>query len=117
MLPAMMKICTNSKRYLCFRRHTHYSLLITHLLLLVFFSAGAQHPIAFATKTDFAVIKNSLTKYPVLRSSYEAMKKNIDNYLGKDVDVPVPKDPAGGYTHDRHKENYTLIFNAGLLYN
>jgi hypothetical protein len=37
--------------------------------------------------------------------------------LDKDVDVPFPKDPAGGYTHDKHKSNYTLMFNSGILYN
>jgi VanZ family protein len=40
----------------------------------------------------------------------------IDPLLGKEIDVPFPKDPAGGYTHDRHKENYILMFNSGLLY-
>lgn len=45
------------------------------------------------------------------------MKQKVDAYLGKEVDVPLPKDPQGGYTHDRHKENYMLMFNAGILYN
>jgi hypothetical protein len=30
--------------------------------------------------------------------------------------VPVPKDAGGGYTHDKHKDNYNLMFNSGMLY-
>ena len=33
------------------------------------------------------------------------------------MDVPFPKDPAGGYTHDKHKSNYMLMFNSGILFN
>jgi len=39
----------------------------------------------------------------MLRQSYDAIKKEVDPWIGKEIDVPVPKDPAGGYTHERHK--------------
>jgi hypothetical protein len=77
----------------------------------------AQHPITFFTKAEAAAVKSSLDKYPVLSQSYQEIKKDVDAYIGKDVDVPFPKDPAGGYTHDKHKANYTLMFNSGVLYN
>lgn len=92
-------------------------LLILSALLLVSAIAGAQHPLAFATKAELQTVKASLAKYPVLEQSYAGIRSEVDAWLGKDVDVPLPKDPAGGYTHDRHKANYTLMFNAGLLYN
>jgi oligo-alginate lyase len=76
-----------------------------------------QHPVTFLTATEAAEVKKGLTVYPVLTASYNNIKSDVDSYLGKDVDVPVPKDPAGGYTHDRHKANYTLMFNSGVLYN
>jgi len=41
----------------------------------------------------------------------------VDEWVNKDVDVPFPKDPAGGYTHEKHKANYMLMFNSGILYN
>src|SRR5687768_9198819 len=89
------------------------------LLYLVFSSAilNAQHPVSFFTKTEAADVARQLNKYPLLTKSYNEIKKETDTWLNKEVDVPVPKDPAGGYTHDRHKANYTLMFNAGLLYN
>lgn len=78
---------------------------------------NAQHPVTFFTKTEAAEVKKNLAKYPLLARSYKEIKEEVDQHTGKDVDVPFPKDPAGGYTHDRHKANYTLMFNSGILYN
>ena len=89
--------------------------IITLVFLTLF--AAAQHPLAFATKKELEEVKKAVPKYPVLLKSYSEIKKEVDTWLGKEVDVPFPKDPAGGYTHDRHKANYTLMFNGGLLYN
>lgn len=77
----------------------------------------AQHPVTFFTKAEAAEVKNNISKYPVLLHSYTEIKKDVDQWIGKTIDVPFPKDPAGGYTHDKHKYNYTLMFNSGLLYN
>jgi len=90
---------------------------IIFLLLVACSGAMAQsHPIAFGTGNDFAQVKASLTQPGFLASSYADIKKQVDAQLGKDIDVPVPKDPAGGYTHEQHKSNYFLMFNAGQLY-
>ncbi len=75
-----------------------------------------QHPVAFATKKDLTLVKNSLAANSLLNKSYNEIKNAVDQWIGKDIDVPVPKDPAGGYTHEKHKENYNLMFNAGVLY-
>jgi hypothetical protein len=89
------------------------------MLSFLFFAAKsfAQHPIAFATKSELAEVKAAIPKYALLQKSFNEIKADVDSWLGKEVDVPFPKDPAGGYTHDRHKANYTLMFNSGLLYN
>src|SRR5215212_9151369 len=91
--------------------------LLTIFLIFISFFSKAQHPVAFVTRPDIDYIKTNLSKYPILQKSYAEIKQGVDVYLGKNVDVPFPKDPQGGYTHDRHKENYMLLFNAGLLYN
>lgn len=91
--------------------------LLTFFFLLTAATLYAQHPLAFATKAELQSVKSSINRYPVLQKSYNEIKANVDEYLSKAVDVPVPKDAAGGYTHDRHKANYTLMFNSGLLYN
>lgn len=75
-----------------------------------------QHPAAFAKRADLLAVKESINKYPILQSSFNEIKQSVDKWIGKDIDVPFPKDPAGGYTHEKHKENYYLMFNAGVLY-
>ncbi|MFL5773634.1 MAG: alginate lyase family protein [Flavisolibacter sp.] len=90
-------------------------LLIVFLCFSIY--SNAQHPIAFDTQSDFAFIKKNLSSNSILKNSYAEVKQSVDAWLGKDVDVPLPKDAQGGYTHDRHKENYMLIFNGGLLFN
>jgi len=90
--------------------------IITALLLMTVL-VKAQHPVTFFTKAEAANVKAGISKYPLLKRSYEEIKKQVDEYMGKDVDVPFPKDAAGGYTHDRHKNNYMLMFNSGILYN
>ncbi|MGC4101938.1 heparinase II/III domain-containing protein [Ferruginibacter sp.] len=79
--------------------------------------AAAQHPVTFFTRSEAAELKSGINKYPLLTDSYQEIRSQVDAWIGKDVDVPQPKDPAGGYTHERHKANYTLMFNSGILYN
>jgi oligo-alginate lyase len=91
--------------------------LITAALLLLVYANAQQHPVTFFTKAEAAEVKMNIGKLPLLTQSYNGIKADVDIYIGKDVDVPIPKDPAGGYTHDKHKANYTLMFNSGILYN
>ncbi len=77
----------------------------------------AQHPNTFFTKGEAADLKLSTAKYPLLNQSCKELKEQVDEWINKDVDVPLPKDPAGGYTHEKHKANYMLMFNSGILYN
>jgi hypothetical protein len=90
---------------------------LTLFFLFSSFACAAQHPVAFAKKSELEGVAKQLSRYPILQNSFSDIKKNVDNYIGKDVDVPFQKDPAGGYTHERHKDNYVLVFQAGLLYN
>lgn len=92
-------------------------LLITIGLIILSVFVRAQHPITFFTKQEAAAVKNDISKYPLLKKSFTSIKNEVDKWIGLAVDVPVPKDQAGGYTHEVHKYNYTLMFNAGLLYN
>ncbi len=92
-------------------------LIICVLFLMPAIMQAQKHPITFFTKAEAAEVKTNLNTPSLLTQSYNDIKKQVDEYVGKDVDVPFPKDAAGGYTHDKHKTNYTLMFNSGLLYN
>src|SRR5687768_695551 len=85
-------------------------------LLFISFLLPAQHPNTFFTKSEAEQLRKSFSKSNLFNRSFLDVKKEVDVWLNKDVDVPFPKDPAGGYTHDRHKANYTLMFNSGILF-
>lgn len=91
--------------------------LITGLLWMSATAVAQQHPLSFITAAEAASVKAGIAKYPLLNQFYSEIKGRVDGWIGKDVDVPFPKDPVGGYTHDKHKSNYLLMFNSGLLYN
>lgn len=85
------------------------------------YSNAQKHPFLYINKQDanelLQASKNNIGSASVFKQSFLETKKEVDAFVGKEVDVPFPVDPAGGYTHDKHKSNYTLMFNAGLLYN
>jgi hypothetical protein len=53
---------------------------------------------------------------PLFAATLARSKAFVDPQLSKTIDVPVPADAGGGYTHERHKDNYRLIYEAGMLY-
>lgn len=53
---------------------------------------------------------------PLFKQTLDKARRSVAPYLKRRPDVPVPKDAGGGYTHERHKDNYRLIREAGMLY-
>lgn len=49
-------------------------------------------------------------------ATQEAAEKRLEAQMALPFNVPVPKDPGGGYTHEVHKANAALIYDAGQLY-
>jgi len=99
-----------------------YKILLFSIACFIFVTSHAQkHPFLYINKQDanelLQATKNNNGTSSVFKQSFEETKKEVDAFVGKEVDVPFPTDPAGGYTHDKHKTNYMLMFNAGLLYN
>ena len=43
-------------------------------------------------------------------------EKRLKANMSRPITVPVPKDPGGGYTHETHKANFALIYDAAQLY-
>ncbi|KCZ93450.1 Heparinase II/III [Hyphomonas johnsonii MHS-2] len=48
--------------------------------------------------------------------SIAALRASVDERRAEGVDVPVPVDAGGGYTHEQHKQNAKTIYEAGMLY-
>lgn len=79
--------------------------------------AHAQvHPNIMLTKAGIAAVRRGVQQYPLLRSSFNDVKQQADRAIAKPINVPVPKDGAGGYTHEQHKKNYQDMVACGLAY-
>lgn len=53
---------------------------------------------------------------PLFAAEVEAAKRDVEASIRAGINVPVPKDPGGGFTHEQHKRNYRIIFEGGQLY-
>lgn len=85
-------------------------------LFVATFCIAAQHPSISLTPAGVKTIRKSLGKYEVFDRSYAYAKQEADAALALPIDVPVPKDAAGGYTHEQHKKNYYAMYYAGIMY-
>ena len=53
---------------------------------------------------------------PTFTQTLEAAKAKIEAQMALPLTIPVPKDAGGGYTHEKHKDNAKLIYDAGQIY-
>lgn len=88
---------------------------LTIILLLPGIMPAQQRPSMLVNAADIASIKRSAGKYPLFEQAMTEAKAKVDAAIALPMDVPVPKD-AGGYTHERHKQNYSEMQMAGVLY-
>jgi len=90
------------------------------LLLFIFcslsFSSLAAHPNLVITQDDVVKMRNAIMREGRFQDAYLQVKQEVDLHLAMPNVVPVPKDGGGGYTHERHKKNYQLMYNAGVVY-
>ena len=77
--------------------------------------AQEKYPTLFLTQRDVKAMKEARGHVPLFDASLENARRRVDPVLSLPIDVPFPKD-AGGYTHERHKQNYTEMYLAGILY-
>ncbi len=96
-------------------------LLITGLIFLLL-SCSAEtgvkesaYPRLSLSSTEATAIASNLNKLPILNESYQDLKNGTDKAIISDIDVPLPGE-SGGYAHERHKQNYRDMKNAGYMY-
>lgn len=76
----------------------------------------SQHPSLTLTEQGVKKIKAGLGTLPLFDQQVELTKEIVEKGIKEGIDVPIPKDMAGGYTHERHKSNWKLMNHAGNLY-
>lgn len=78
-----------------------YSLL---LVLITSFGNAQEHPNLILTKKGVQEIRQQLGKVPLFDASLADVKAEVDAEIAKPISVPIPKDMAGGFTHEQHKK-------------
>lgn len=91
--------------------------LVTIVFLLLLGSTRAQdHPGLILTRAGVEALRAARGKTPLLDQAIAQAKAKVDGEIKLGIAVPVPKDLAGGYTHERHKANFFTMQLAGVLF-
>lgn len=53
---------------------------------------------------------------PLFAGEVDRARRDVEASIKSGVNVPAPKDPGGGFTHEQHKRNYRVIFEGGQLF-
>lgn len=67
------------------------------------------------TNQEVREINALIGKNILITDSYDALKKATDFALDHPIDIPPPGE-SGGYEHERHKQNYRDMKNAGIMF-
>ena len=79
-------------------------------------AAGHMHPSLSLDPAAVADMRAHYAASPLFADVVASTQARIDAEMLQPINVPVPKDPGGGYTHEQHKKNYKSISDAGFLY-
>jgi len=95
-----------------------HAILAVFLLVMTVPACMAEQdrPRLLMSAADVSLIAESETLPASFAAALESARSKVDAYLDELPDIPVPVDPGGGYTHEQHKRNSTVILNAGVLY-
>uniref|UniRef100_UPI004047F1BA alginate lyase family protein n=1 Tax=Mariniflexile sp. TaxID=1979402 RepID=UPI004047F1BA len=75
-----------------------------------------EHPSLILTKSGVEKIRAQLGNVPLFDETLAKVKAEVDAEILNGIEVPIPKDFSGGYTHERHKKNFLILQKAGVLY-
>lgn len=78
-------------------------------------AATGPHPRIFLNAVDAAQLRLQSARYPLLARTFTETRATVDRALAASIDVPAPGE-AGGYAHEKHKQNYREMQAAGSLY-
>lgn len=53
---------------------------------------------------------------PLIGDALVRLRSKSDQALDRGIEVPLPMDPGGGYTHEQHKSNYQDALNTGTRF-
>ncbi len=104
------------------------SSLLKSIVVLACFSATTSLPTWAAKPTpsvatpmltsaaDWSRMAHADPNLPLFAAERHRAIEEVQAAMAGSIDVPVPRDPGGGRTHEQHKRNYRTIYNAGTLF-
>jgi len=85
-------------------------------MLLITNAHAGSHPQLVINAQDVQDMRVAIKLPGQFQDKFVAQQRDVDAQILQQIDVPIPKDGGGGITHERHKANYKLMYNAGVLY-
>ena len=76
---------------------------------------GVAHPSVFVSADEIAAIRAARGQYALLDATLDADIAMMEAAFAAPIETPPPGE-AGGYAHERHKQNYREMKAAGLLW-
>lgn len=89
--------------------------LVVALSIVTGVFAQHSHPSLMLTAPEAKAIRNALGRTPLLDSAFQRATRVVEAALTRPISVPPPVD-ASGPVHQRHKENYLEMQQAGTLF-
>src|SRR5690554_3202968 len=74
-------------------------------------SIQKEHPRLILTPEAVTEISKDGEHYPLMKNSILDVMNSADWALKNDITTPFPKDAGGGYTHEKHKQNYMDMYH------
>ena len=75
-----------------------------------------DHPNLILTQKGVIAIRAGLGNIQLFDKVVADAVTEVEAEIAEGIDVPIPKDMSGGYTHERHKQNWYMMHKAGVLY-
>lgn len=79
-------------------------------------AAHLSHPSLSLTSEGVQNVRKMMGTVPLFDQSIQSAVEEVNKEIANGIEVPVPKDLAGGYTHERHKTNFFTMQKAGVLF-
>ncbi|RMG79775.1 MAG: heparinase [Bacteroidetes bacterium] len=90
--------------------------MLTILLSLGSGLFAQNHPGLILTREGVREVRAAQAAAPLFEAVVAQTRAEVDAEIKAGIAVPIPKDMAGGYTHERHKKNFFILQKAGNLY-
>ena len=93
-----------------------FAMVFVLLMVNTQLAIAKDSPNLVITGADVQNMRAAIKNEGQFKRTFIASKASVDQQLAQTITVPQPKDGGGGYTHERHKKNYKLMYDAGIIY-